>query len=79
QVDQILQCADGLLDVPLRNRKEALENLVSDRDPWLRACALYEIGVGGLTDDLKPLLKQAKRDPDTIVQETAAMVLQHYS
>ncbi|MFQ5824395.1 MAG: Npt1/Npt2 family nucleotide transporter [bacterium] len=78
-VEQVLQHADGVLDMPLNNRKEALLSLVSINDPWLRACALYEIGRCGLLDDFRHLVKQAQADQDTIVQETASVVLKRYS
>lgn len=76
-VEQMLQQINGLLDVQVSNRKQALQILVSDSDPWLRACSLYEIGVCRF-EELRPLVESAINDDDPLVQETAAMVLLQY-
>jgi AAA family ATP:ADP antiporter len=78
-IEEVLHNADGHLKVQLNNRQEALRMLGADSDPWLRACALYEIGMCGLVNEFRPLLKQAQKDQDGVVRETANVVLQRYS
>ncbi|MFQ5865814.1 MAG: Npt1/Npt2 family nucleotide transporter [bacterium] len=78
-VEEVLQQADGHLKVQLNTRHEALKTLATDSDPWLRACTLYEIGRCGLLNEFRPLVKQAQKDQDCIVQETANVVLKRYS
>jgi len=75
--EQVLQSANGFLDVHPGDRKEALRRLASDNDPWLRACTLYEIGTRGLSE-LRPLVELAREDKDPLVQETAVAVLKRY-
>ncbi|MFQ5771102.1 MAG: hypothetical protein ACE5HX_11240, partial [bacterium] len=77
--NQILQQANGFLEVSINNRREALEYLVTDSDPWLSACALYEIGKSGLVDEFRALLERAKEDHDILVQETANLVLKQFT
>lgn len=78
-IEQVLQSADGLLEVRFENRVEALKNLVLGSDPWLRACALYEIGSSGLLPQLVPVVEQAKQAQHDLVQETASVVLDRYA
>lgn len=74
---QILERANGFLDVAISNRRQALEQLARDCDPWLRACALYEIWKAGLVNDFRPLVESAFYESDTLVKETAYFVLTH--
>jgi AAA family ATP:ADP antiporter len=76
-VDQVLRHASELLDVQVSDQREALRSLIADNDPWLRACALYEIGVRKVTE-LQPSVDQARTDIHPLVRETAEMVLRHY-
>jgi len=78
-VEQVLQQADGVFDVPINNRRQALEHLVANSDSWLRSCALYEIWRSGLAEEFWPLINRAKEAPDTLVQETATFVLRQYA
>jgi len=78
-VEQVLQRANGLLDVSFNNRKEALEDLAKNSDPWLRACALYEIGKCGLVKEFRPLINHAKAETNSLVQETANFVLRQFA
>jgi len=60
---------------PLQNGDEApaethLLSLCRDPDPWVRACALFDVGIRGLAD-LTPHLEENLRAADAIVRETA--------
>ena len=73
--DQVLQRADGLLETQITDRKQALQNLVHDRDPWIRACAIFEIGDCGLAPEFREQLERARQDGHSLVRETADFVL----
>jgi AAA family ATP:ADP antiporter len=74
---QILQSANGFLDTNISTRQQALERLAEERDPWLRACALYEIWNVGLVDDFRPFIERATSEANPLVQETAYFILKH--
>jgi AAA family ATP:ADP antiporter len=74
---EILQHANGFLDVAISSRRQALEQLAGDSDPWLRSCALYEIWKAHLVNDFRPLVENAFNEPDALVKETAHFVLTH--
>jgi ATP:ADP antiporter, AAA family len=48
--------------------------LLRSTDPWLRACAVYNADLL-VMPDLASELDRARRDPDPVVRETAALVL----
>ncbi len=77
-IEQVLQQANGFLEVNITNYKDALENLMSDNDAWLRSCALYEVGKCGLIDEFQAQVLQAKEEQNALVQETAAFVLNKF-
>ncbi len=74
---EVLQRANGFLEVAISNRRQALEQLAGDSDPWLRSCALYEIWKADLVNDFRPLIESAFNEPDALVKETAHFVLTH--
>ncbi len=77
--EQVLQSAGGLIDVSFNDRKKALESLIQENDPLLSASAIYEIGKNGLVDDFKPLIKDAQKQENSLVQETANLVLKQFA
>ncbi|NIR50333.1 hypothetical protein GWO43_17650 [candidate division KSB1 bacterium] len=77
--EQVLQQANGLSDVEFHCQKEALEALVFDSDPWIRACTIFEIGKCGLIDEFRAVIAQAKKAEDSLVQETASLVLKQFA
>ncbi len=74
-----MQQANGLSDVEFHCQKEALEALVFDSDPWIRACTIFEIGKCGLIDEFRAVIAQAKKAEDSLVQETASLVLKQFA
>ncbi|RMF67240.1 MAG: hypothetical protein D6743_05190 [Calditrichaeota bacterium] len=77
--EEVLQQANGVLDLPFTNRKEALQSLLERNDPWLRACTLYEIGRCGLVDDFRHVMHTAAQDQNAVVRETAEFVLKKFA
>ncbi|MFQ5638430.1 MAG: Npt1/Npt2 family nucleotide transporter [bacterium] len=73
--EQVLQKANGLLKVDYVEKKDALRDLINDPDPLVRACALYEIGQSGLVDEFRREIQRAKTEDNTLVQETAELVM----
>jgi len=73
--EQVLQKADGLIDISFSNRKKALESLIQENDPLLSASAIYEIGKNGLVEEFRPLINDALKQKNPLVQETANLVL----
>lgn len=77
-VEQVLQKADGLLDVDYASQTDALEDLVKDSDPWIHACALFEIGQCGLVEEFRAHLDSAMQEENSLVQETAHLVMKKF-
>lgn len=78
-IEQVLERANGFLKFRFNNVNEALHYLLTTRDPWLQACALYEIGQRGLVQDFLEQIKKAQAQPDPLVYETATLVLEKFS
>ncbi|HEX9653593.1 MAG TPA: Npt1/Npt2 family nucleotide transporter, partial [bacterium] len=74
---QILQGANGIIDIAFTNQYEALQELAGTSDPWLRSCAFYEIWKVGMVNDFRPIIERATIESNAIVQETAHFVLGH--
>lgn len=73
-VDSVLRKGGEFFKVNRLNEEESLAFLITGRDPWLRACAIYRSG--RLTSEkLTDLVKEAANDTDPIVSETARLVL----
>ncbi len=70
--EAIARRGQELFGVRFDSREAALEHLIQGRDPWLRACAVYQAGC-----DRNPKLSYpvecARQDPDPIVRETAEL------
>lgn len=75
-IDQVLQKADGLIDVNVRTQKDLILDLLKGNDSWLQACALYQTWVCGLTEELRDEVVAAQQAKDAIVRETAGLVLE---
>ena len=59
--------------------QKALESLIKENDPLLSASAIYEIGRNGLVEDFKSLINDAKKRENSLVQETADLVLKQFA
>ncbi len=55
------------------NVEEALEFLLSDRDPWLRACATFSLGSDS-SERYKDHVRRLAEDRHIIVREAAALI-----
>ena len=73
--EQILKYANGLLEIHFQDKKEALGYLAQNGDPWLQACAIYEIGQAGLFEEYKEAILSAGNGSNSLVQETANVVI----
>ena len=72
--DMIIQKAEELFRVGLRNREEALEILFNGRDLWLKCCAVY-YAAELRSDKLMKLITEFKDSPDPLLAQTANLVL----
>ncbi len=76
-VDQVLRHANGLFNLQIGDRNEVLKTLATDSDPWLRTCAVYEIGAHRVVE-LRQQVEKARTDPHPLVKETAETVLRRF-
>ncbi len=70
-VDRIIERASRLFGLQVPDPEEAIGSLLHQEDPWLKSCALHEIGtkrLGKFTDACRALA--GERDP--LIRETAA-------
>ena len=78
--DQILQQINGLIEINIHNRKDALMFLLNNNtDPWLCAVSLFEIGQLGLGKEFKLQLEKAARHENSLIQETAKLVIHKFN
>lgn len=70
-VEQVLQRADGYLDIEIGNHTEALHYLIAGEDEWLRACALYVVGNSDLANAFQHQIEKARTAQSLLVKETA--------
>lgn len=70
----IIQKAEELFRITRKNKEEAQAYLIEGNDNWLKACAIYS-SIGTRSDRIGKLLIKAREDPDTLVSETAELVL----
>ena len=77
--EEILKNANGSFEIQLTDKNDVLTQIVNSNDPLLQACAMYEIGVRSLTDDFKHQLKSAAKSENTLVKETANLVLKQFA
>jgi len=64
-----MRLAERLAGTPVDSPAQAVKELASTGDPWLRACAAYAIGAQGLRE-LESYLKEWEHDPDPLLRET---------
>jgi AAA family ATP:ADP antiporter len=64
-----MRLAEQLAGPPAASPEEAVRELASTGDPWLKACAAYAIGAQGLRE-LEGLLDEWRHDPDPLLRET---------
>jgi AAA family ATP:ADP antiporter len=62
--------ADGLVRARIGSREEAVAELVSSYDPWLKSCGAYAVGKFGIKS-LEAELKRCLEHPDPLLRETA--------
>ena len=67
---QRAQLADRLVRTKLENREQAISELVSSEDPWLKSCGAYAIGLLQM-DSLAGELDRCLSHPDPLLRETA--------
>jgi hypothetical protein len=63
-----MRLAEKLAGTPVDSPVEAVKELASTGDPWLKACAAYAIGALGLRE-LEGHLEKWARDPDPLLRE----------
>jgi ATP/ADP translocase len=72
--DQIVETGRRLFALEWSSREEVLSYLMRRSDPWLKACAIYSAGEWGCSP-LIPDVREAARDADPFVKETALLAL----
>lgn len=77
--DQVLLKANGFVDVPFEDCNKALESLIQDNDPLLSASTIYEIGKNDMVEEFHSLIKEAQQRENSLVQETAHLVLKQFA
>jgi AAA family ATP:ADP antiporter len=65
-----------LFGFEVKTRGDALQRLITGSDSWLKACALYCVTEGD-SEQVKQAARDAIRDPDPIVVETARLARAH--
>jgi AAA family ATP:ADP antiporter len=67
---QRVRLINGLVGTSIETSTEALLTLLAQPEPWLKSCAIYSIGILGLTS-LRPELDVYLTHPDPLLRETA--------
>ncbi|MFQ5604315.1 MAG: Npt1/Npt2 family nucleotide transporter [bacterium] len=75
-LEKVLQQTNGFVEVNISSRQQALEFLISEKDAWIKACAIYEIGKSQMKEHFRKQIEMAQRDNNKLVQETARFVLE---
>ncbi|MBN2360952.1 MAG: MFS transporter [Deltaproteobacteria bacterium] len=73
-VEQKIQFGAGVFALARRQRTEWLAAFLGGDDPWLRTCALYDVGETGLTDFV-PQVQAGLSDPNPLIRETSVRAL----
>ena len=73
-VDARIQKGQELFGVAIQDIESALEYLIRDSDPWLKACAIYAV-TSHRSDKLVELVRKQSNDSNPIVRETVQLVL----
>jgi len=64
----VVASARRLFGMQASNRLEALRRILRQGDPWLRACALHEIGISRITE-LNDEFGALANDPEPTIRE----------
>ena len=79
-VELILRKGKDLFQISIQDCEKSLEVLIRGDDLWLKACAIYMAGnMDPMPDDCRALIRAAADDSDSLVSETAALVLKQTS
>jgi HEAT repeat protein/MFS family permease len=68
--ERLIDYASRLFGLEPNSRGEALRLILQQRDVWLRACALHEIGATCMKD-LLDICRRLADDPEPLIRETA--------
>jgi HEAT repeat protein len=71
-VARVLEICHSQLAIPSQSPGERLAELARGADPWLRACALFQMGMLHLTE-LEGAVREALEADDDLVRETAIL------
>jgi ATP:ADP antiporter, AAA family len=74
--EQVLEIARQRFRIPRLSQLERLADLARYPDPWLRSCAIFEIGQLGPTNLTEPVLAALHSD-NALVRETALVACSH--
>jgi hypothetical protein len=69
-VERLIDNASRIFGIHTQSRKEALTMILEQRDVWLRACALHEIGATRMPQ-LIDLCREMAAEDDPLIRETA--------
>ena len=70
-----VELANHLIGINMENPREALLTLIDHPESWLKSCAVYTIGILGLTS-LEAKLDECLEHPDPLLRETARQAKQ---
>ena len=73
-VDQKVSFGVSAFELSRRQRAEWLNAFLGGDDPWLRTCALYDVGETGLTEFV-PQVQAGLTDPNPLIRETSVRAL----
>jgi hypothetical protein len=73
----VINRSKRLFKIKIASKEEGLQYLIRGNDPWLRACALFNLDISRYPE-LKQLAESAKDDSEPLVRETASFVLQRF-
>jgi len=72
--ERVLDAGRHHFGIHINDRQQALQYLLESSDPWLRACAVFSVGID-IEGTQASLLQEAQDDPHPVVRETVQMVL----
>jgi AAA family ATP:ADP antiporter len=73
--ERLISRAGSLFGIQSVRREEALRIIVQQKDVWLKACALHEIGRECLLD-LRDVCRNLSNDSEPLIRETAVWALE---
>jgi AAA family ATP:ADP antiporter len=79
-IDLTLRKGRDLFKISIQNCELSLQMLIQGDDLWLKACAIYMAGsIDPMPEECRALIQAAAKDSDSLVRETAALVLKQTS